>query len=207
MFTGIVEEKGFIKALSTQQITLSAKIALVNTKIGDSIAANGVCLTVCAIDNHTFTAQVMPETLRRSNLASLRIGDAVNLERAALVGSRIGGHNVQGHIDEVGIVKRLAPDGNAVIMEISATQRFMKYVVSKCFVAVDGVSLTEIAHTADTISVSLVGTTRDQTRLGLLEIGDSVNLEADIVAKYAQKYTANNTQSKITEQFLIENGF
>lgn len=208
MFTGIVEEKGFIEALSDQQITLSARKVLQDTKLGDSIAVNGVCLTVSSFDSKSFTAAVMPQTWRCSNLKSLRRGDTVNLERAALVGSRIGGHYVQGHIDGVGIIQKIITEGNALIIEITAPANVMDYIVPKCFVAVDGVSLTEMTHTDSTFSVSLVGTTRNETRLGCLKVGDSVNLETDILGKYVKKsQDTSPLTSKISEQFLMENGF
>jgi len=207
MFTGIVEEKGVVAAVSSDKITLKADKVLKDIKIGDSIAVNGVCLTVISFDSHSFSADIMPQTLRLSNLGMLKAGNKVNLERAVLASGRIGGHNVQGHIDGTGIIKSLTLQDNAVIMQITTPAHIMQYIVTRGFIAVDGVSLTITDHTDHTFSTSLVAATRKDSCLGELKVGDVVNLEADIIGKYVQKFMVTKQQSNITREFLSENGF
>jgi len=207
MFTGIVEEKGVITLISSDKITIKADKVLKDAKIGDSIAVNGICLTVTSLNSHSFNADIMPQTLHFSNLGTLKAGGSVNLERAVLASGRIGGHNVQGHIDGTGVVKSLTPQGGAVIMQITAPVKIMQYIVLQGFIAVDGVSLTVAGQTSDTFSVSLTAITRKDSRLGDLKTGDTVNLEADIIGKYVQKFVSAKQQSNINQEFLLENGF
>ena len=206
MFTGIVEETGKIKSITQGKLVLSARKVLEGTSPGDSIAVNGTCLTVIEMGDETFSIEVMPETLRRTDLGNLRSGDRVNLERALAVGSRLGGHFVQGHVDGTGNVVSLIPEGEAVLMKISAPVQIMRYLVEKGFVAVDGVSLTVTECNASSFSTSLVTFTRENTILGEKRSGDAVNLEIDIIAKYVEQL-ANSRASGITSEFLAEHGF
>jgi len=206
MFTGIVEELGRIKSVARGQLTISAQKALEGTRPGDSIAVNGACLTVIALNGGTFSVEVMPETLRRTNLGNLHLGETVNLERAMAVGGRLGGHFVQGHVDGTGRVLSLTPEGEAVIMQVSVPSEIMHYLVEKGFIAVDGVSLTINERDAASFSVSLVTYTRRNTTLGSKRPGDPVNLEIDIIAKYAERL-ASRGKPAITTEFLAEHGF
>lgn len=206
MFTGIVEEIGSVTSVESSRLTFAASTVLdKKTKIGDSIAVNGVCLTVIALTPYSFTVEVMPETLRRTNLGALRSGDRVNLERAMSVDGRFGGHFVQGHVDGTGKVAVVKPEGNALIITFDASKEIMKYVVGKGFIAVDGVSLTVVECKPASFSVSLVGITQSETILGERKVGDVVNLEVDILAKYVDKLSRG--ESGITKGFLAEHGF
>ena len=207
MFSGIIEEKGkIVSPVTSGNIRLKADKVLEGTKNGDSRAVNGVCLTVTYLGVGYFTTDVMPETLKRTNLGSLNKGDEVNLERALEYGGRIGGHLVQGHIDDMGKVVSMRRETGAVVMTFEALAAIMCYIVDKGFVAVDGVSLTVSSVTGNVFSVSLVATTMENTRLGNLRNGDTVNIEVDITAKYIEKLNRKAT-SKITEGFLKEHGF
>jgi riboflavin synthase len=205
MFTGIVEEIGKVKSVQPGRLTIAAKKALEGTKLGDSIAVNGACLTVIAIDGDAFSIEVMPETLRRTNLGQLRPGGGVNLERALAVGERMGGHFVQGHVDSVGRILSLIPEEGAVLMRVQAPQEVMGYVVEKGFIAVDGVSLTIVSHDNTSFTVSLVAYTRQNTILGSKKPGDMVNIEVDVLAKYVEQLAKG--KSGITTEFLAEQGF
>lgn len=205
MFTGIIEEVGTIKTVRPGQITVSAKKVLEGTVLGDSIAVNGTCLTVNDLKSDSFSVDVMPETLRRTNLGLLRPGAKVNLERALLVGGRMGGHFVQGHVDATGRVVSLLPEGVAVIAKYSAPPEVMRYIVEKGFIAIDGVSLTVISCDASSFSVSLVSFTKENTILHSRRAGDLVNLEADIIAKYVEKI--KDKRGGISMDFLAESGF
>ena len=206
MFTGIVEEMGAVRGIRPGRLTVGATAVLDGTRLGDSIAINGACLTVTALLDGAFAVDVMPETLRRTNLGSLRLGDGVNLERALALGGRIGGHFVQGHVEATGRVAAMTPEGNAVIARFTAPPEAMRYVVPKGFIAVDGVSLTVVDADGRGFSVSLVGFTREQTTLGRRRPGDVVNLETDVLAKYVAKALATPGQG-LTEAFLAEHGF
>lgn len=205
MFTGIVEEVGTVRALGPGRLSISASRVLEKTGLGDSIAVNGACLTVSALDSASFSVDVMPETLRRTNLGLLRPGSAVNLERALMVGGRLGGHFVQGHVDATGKVLGLKAEGDAVIARFAAPPEVLRYVVEKGFIAVDGVSLTVVGFDRTSLSVSLVGYTLKQSTLGSRRIGDVVNLEADIIAKYVEKM--GEGRGGITLDFLADHGF
>ncbi len=206
MFTGIIEEVGWIKSTGQGKLVISAQKVLEGTKLGDSIAVNGVCLTVTAIGNRTFSFEVMPETLRRTNLGTMLSGDGVNLERAVAASGRFGGHFVQGHVDGTGKILSLLPEGGAVIMKVSVPPQIARYSVEKGFIAVDGVSLTVIGYDAESFSVSLVAYTRKNTTLGDKRASDLVNLEVDIIAKYVERL-AGKGRSGITLEFLAEHGF
>jgi len=207
VFSGIIEEKGKVaSAVVSGKIKLTSKTVLEGTRIGDSIGVNGVCLTVTSLDSESFTAGVMQETLKRTNLGALYSGDSVNLERALEYGGRIGGHLVQGHIDDVAKIVDIRRETEAVVMTFEAPAVIICYIVDKGFVAVDGISLTVSSVTGNRFSVSLVATTIENTRLGDLKNGDTVNIEVDITAKYIEKLKGK-ASSNITESFLKEHGF
>ena len=206
MFTGIVEEVGKIKSTGQGKLVISAQLVLEGTNLGDSISVNGTCLTVVEMGNDTFTIEVMPETLRRTSLGDLRTGDEVNLERALAVGGRMGGHFVQGHVDGTGQIQSLTPEGDAIIMKVTAPAEIMHYAVEKGFIAVEGVSLTIVDCDAKSFSVSLVSFTRENTILGSKGPGDKVNLEVDIIAKYVERFTGSS-KGELTSEFLAEHGF
>ena len=206
MFTGIVEEIGIVKENGPGYLVVSAKEALKGSKLGDSFAVNGICLTVSSIDEGSFSVDIMPETSRRTNLGRLHFGDIVNLERAVQIGGRIGGHLVQGHIDDTGRVISLKPEGEAVIVRISALATLMPYIVSKGFIAVDGVSLTVVDLDDYSFSISVVSFTKQHTTLGKMKPGDIVNLEVDIIAKYVERLKQQEGKG-VTLDFLEEQGF
>lgn len=206
MFTGIVEEVGKLKSVGQGRMVISAQKALEGTQLGDSIAVNGTCLTVIQMSDDAFTIEIMPETLRRTSLGNLRPGDLVNLERALAVGSRLGGHFVQGHVDGTGKILSLMPEGDAVLMKVTAPPEIMHYVVEKGFIAVEGTSLTIVECDTTSFIVSLVGFTRKNTILSTKRPSDPVNLEVDIIAKYVEHLTGGN-KSGITPEFLADHGF
>ena len=187
MFTGIVEEKGKVISAENGKICISASKVLENTNVGDSIAVNGVCLTVTQLTSSTFTADVMNETLNRSNLGSLKKDSSVNLERAMSLNGRFGGHIVSGHIDGTGIIKKIVNDSNAVWIYIQAKEKILKLIVEKGSVAIDGVSLTVAKVFSDQFAVSIIPHTGEETTLLSKKIGDSVNLENDVIAKYVER--------------------
>jgi len=206
MFTGIVEEIGTVKETGRERLTFEAHNLLEGMKIGDSIAVNGACLTVVSLANHGFSANVMPETLRCTNLGRLRYGDQVNLERALVLGGRLGGHLVLGHVDDTGEVLDATREDTARIVRISAPGKLMPYIVNKGFVAVDGVSLTIADLDDSSFVVSLVAYTRENTTLGKRRPGDIVNLEVDILAKYVENLRRREGQG-LNSEFLREYGF
>ena len=217
MFTGIIEEIGTIKSITSNgissQLCISANTILEDTKIGDSIAVNGVCLTVTSIKSNLFTADVMAETLRRSNLGSLIPQSKVNLERAMPANGRFGGHIVSGHIDGTGTIVETKPEGNAVWIKINCSDNLLKYIIHKGSITIDGISLTVAKVTDSDFSVSIIPHTAANTTLLQKKSGDVVNLENDVVGKYIekllsfQKIDEQKPQSKITEEFLRQNGF
>ena len=191
MFTGIVEERGRISAVEplgdSVRVVIAAAEVLEGTRLGDSIAVNGVCLTVVDCDAQTFSADVMQETLDRSSLGAASSGVNVNLERAARLDSRIGGHLVQGHVDGTGSVLAIEPSDHWTVMRFSLPQEIARYVVEKGSITVDGVSLTVVDAQRDWFSVSLIPTTLQVTTLGDRKVGDRVNLEVDAIAKYVER--------------------
>ncbi|MBR2783073.1 MAG: riboflavin synthase [Firmicutes bacterium] len=215
MFTGIIEEVGFVRHVvsgsRSGEIAIRAGTVLEGTRIGDSIAVNGVCLTVTRLLSDGFTADVMPETLRRSNLGSLRSGDPVDLERAMPAQGRFGGHIVSGHIDGVGIITELRREENAVWVRISADSALLAQIVEKGSIAIDGISLTVAAVTGRDFQVSVIPHTAQETILLSKGPGDRVNLETDIIGKYVQKMLGQPGDtakgSGITREFLQEYGF
>jgi riboflavin synthase len=191
MFTGIVEELGTVEGLTdlgdAARITVRGTVVAQDAGHGDSIAVNGVCLTVVDNDGEVFTADVMKETLDRSSLGALRAGDKVNLERAAMLSTRLGGHLVQGHVDAVGAIVDRKPSEQWELVTISLPDGISRYVVEKGSITVDGISLTVMDVTEDTFSVSLIPTTLALTTLGHKGVGAVVNLEVDVIAKYVEK--------------------
>jgi len=206
MFTGIVEEVGIVKETSRDRLAFESHKVLEGTKVGDSIAVNGVCLTVVSLENSGFSVNVMPETLRCTNLGRLHYSDQVNLERALILGGRLGGHLVLGHVDDTGEVMDVTSEEAVHIMRISAPAKLMPYIVDKGFIAVDGVSLTVVALDDFSFVVSLVAYTMEHTTLGRKRPGDVVNLEADIIAKYVENLKERKRQS-LNFEFLKEYGF
>ena len=206
MFSGIVEETGIIRDITGGGFSIQAQAIFEELKLGDSVAVNGVCLTVNEIKGNVFSVNVMPETLRRSNLGDLKHGATVNLERALTFAGRMGGHLVQGHIDATGTVSRIGREGEAVLMTVAAPPEVMRYVVDKGFIAVDGLSLTVMNKTPESFTVSLVQFSRSHTTIGNKKSGDRVNLEADIIAKYVENFVANR-EGRINTDFLAEHGF
>lgn len=215
MFTGIVEEIGTVREIRKGQtssfIEIQAKTVLSDVHLGDSIAVNGVCLTVTEFAADSFRADVMNETLNRSSLGSLRGGSHVNLERAMPANGRFGGHIVSGHIDGTGVITDIRRDGISVWYTIGTTAAVMRYIVEKGSVAIDGISLTVAKVTDSSFSVSIIPHTAEQTVLSYKKIGDAVNLENDIIGKYIEKLmNPQNTPKEpngITMDFLAENGF
>lgn len=215
MFTGIVEEKGKIKAIrkgtSSYRLTIEGNIIFSDLKLGDSVAVNGVCLTASEISGNTFTADVMHETLKRSSLGSLSTGSLVNMERAMLAEGRFGGHIVSGHIDGTGVISGMKKDDNAVWITISTNAEILRLIVEKGSITIDGISLTVTAVTQSSFSVSVIPHTAISTTLLDKGVGDTVNLENDVIGKYVErllgKKNIESKESKITRDFLINNGF
>ena len=187
MFTGIVEEVGSVKTVEGNRLVIGAFQVMGDLKLGDSICVNGTCLTATWRDDTSFAVDVVPETLRRTNLGALDASDSVNLERSLAIGGRFGGHMVQGHVDAIGTVGSIAKDGDALLIRVEAPSSVMRYVVEKGFIAVDGTSLTVVNCDAQSFVVTIIPYTRDNTVLGTLKVVDSVNLEADILAKYVER--------------------
>jgi len=192
MFTGIVEELGEVLAIkqlpdNALRLSIRGPLAVSESQLGDSIAVNGVCLTAIEIRDDTFSADVMQETVQRTTIAKLEIGDQVNLERPITLATRLGGHLVQGHVDSVGTIVSRTKSENWDIVTIAADPTVLKYIVEKGSITVDGVSLTVSAITSLDFSVSLIPATLSKTTLGNRTVGESVNLEVDLVAKYIEK--------------------
>ena len=190
MFTGIVEEVGIVKDLEGQRLVVQAHKVMADLKLGDSIAVNGACLTVVQREDNTFTVELSPETLRRTSLGVLSMGHKINLERPLAVSDRLGGHIVQGHVDATGSITSSKPDGDCVILRIRSPKRLMPYIVEKGFVTVDGISLTVVKRGASSFTLSVIPYTLQNTNLLGKTVGDRVNLEADIVAKYVESILA-----------------
>lgn len=214
IFTGIIEEIGKLKRINRTarsfQIKIEASRVLEDVKLGDSIAVNGVCLTVTSFNGSSFTADVMPETVDHTNLKHLYTGSQVNLERALRIGDRLGGHLVQGHVDAVGVILQKQKLDIAIIYRIQAPVDLLQYIVPKGSIAIDGISLTVIDVFPDSFTVSLVPHTAHLTILGKKTPGDSVNLESDIIGRYVKSLMAvkeSDKQKQLSTGFLAENGF
>lgn len=191
MFTGIVEERGAIASITeledAARLQVRGAVVTEGVQHGDSIAVNGVCLTVVEHGPDWFTADVMAETLRRSSLGQLEVGSPVNLERAARVDSRLGGHIVQGHVDGTGVIEAIEPQEHWTVVRIGLPREIARYVVEKGSITVDGISLTVMDVGEDWFSVSLIPTTLALTTMGVRAVGETVNLEVDILAKYVER--------------------
>jgi len=206
MFTGIVEEVGRVTSVQSGRLVISASGVLQGIELGGSIAVNGVCLTITSFSASSFSVDIMLETLKRTNLGLLSARDEVNLERPLTLEKPLGGHLVQGHVDDTGRVTSITWDGEAMLIRFEAPPEVMGYVVEKGFIAVDGVSLTVVAKDASSFQVSVVDFTRKHTTLGSRRVGDLVNLEVDIIAKYVEQFSQPR-RSGITVSFLQEHGF
>lgn len=212
MFTGIIEEVGAVVSIGSGRIRVRAKKTLEGTHTGDSIAVNGVCLTVTELGKEAFAADVMPETLSRSSLGRLKPGDGVNLERAMAADGRFGGHIVSGHIDGTGTIETITKDGNAFRYQIAAPQNIMRGIVEKGSVAVDGISLTVAGAGTDCFEVSVIPHTLGETILSGKRPGAVVNLENDIIGKYVERlllFESREPEKKtgLTREFLLQAGF
>jgi len=206
MFTGIVEEIGRVTSAQPRNLAITASKVLQGMEMGGSIAVNGVCLTVTSFNSSSFSVDIMSETLRRTNLGLLCAGDEVNLERPLTPEKQLGGHFVQGHIDDTGRVTSVTWDDEAMLIRLEAPPEAMGYIVKKGFIAVDGVSLTIVDYDASSFLVSIVDYTRKYTTLGSKQVGDLVNLEVDIIAKYLERLSQAHRPG-ITVDFLQEHGF
>ncbi|AIM14890.1 MULTISPECIES: riboflavin synthase [Neobacillus] len=218
MFTGIVEEIGLVlniqRSGNSFVLTIEAKKILEDIHLGDSIAVNGVCLTVTSFSGNRFTVDVMPETVKATSLNEVTRGSKVNLERAMAAKGRFGGHFVSGHVDGIGIIKKKRAYENAVYYEIAAGPEIMKYVIYKGSIAVDGTSLTVFGVSDEGFTLSIIPHTLSESVLGLKGPGDIVNLECDMIGKYVAHFLSHfssepvqNKKTGITEKFLEENGF
>jgi len=186
MFTGIVEELGVVAKITDNAMTVQASKVTEDLKLGDSIAVNGTCLTAVNFSRTEFSVDLSPETMRRTSLGQLSEGSPVNLERALLASDRMGGHIVQGHVDGTGRVVSSRVDGDSIIFRIRAPKRLNPYIVEKGFIAVDGISLTVVKRGASSFTLAVIPYTLKNTNLASVSIGDRVNLEADILAKYVE---------------------
>lgn len=206
MFTGIIEEIGTIESVrlggTNSDLVIRAEIVPEGTKIGDSIAVNGICLTVTGLSGRSFTADVMNETLHRSSLSELRAGSRVNLERAMKNDGRFGGHIVSGHVDGTGTIVQIRKDGIAVWYTVEAPPEILHYIVEKGSIAIDGISLTVASVSEKAFAVSVIPHTAKETILSEKKVGDTVNLENDIIGKYVERfmthmsYSAENREKK-----------
>lgn len=212
IFTGLVEEKGVIEKISkgaaSYKLYIKADKIFSDLKIGDSVAVNGICLTATSVNYPVFSVDVMHETIRRSSLSDLTSGSYVNLERAMPANGRFGGHIVSGHVDGVGVISSFKKDDIAVWITINAKPEIMKYIVEKGSVTLDGVSLTVADVSQKNFSVSIIPHTAEETILLSKKKGDKINIECDIIGKYVEKLLGlKKSESKITKEFLFENGF
>ncbi len=211
MFTGIIEELGRVDSIGSGRLSILAAKVLEDVQLGDSIAVNGICLTVTSFDKRHFTADVMPETIRRTALRELKKCSPVNLERALTLSSRLGGHIVSGHIDGTGEVESFVSEVNAVLLKVQAAPEILHYIVEKGSVALDGISLTVAAVTETDFTVSLIPHTCEVTNLHAKQKGSPINIETDVLGKYVEKLLrgseAKEKQSGLTREFLLQNGF
>ena len=203
MFTGIIEEVGRLKNLDGGRIEIACEKILEDMKIGDSINTNGICLTVVDFGENFFAADVMPETLRRTSLADKNF----YLERAVKVGDRLGGHIVSGHIDGVGKILSIRPEGNALLIDVAAENFLLKQIAAKGSVALDGISLTVVDAGSNSFSVSMIPHTREVTNFKSKRVGSLVNIETDVLAKYVERLMNFQAAPTLTKNFLEENGF
>ncbi|MAU64669.1 MAG: riboflavin synthase [Dehalococcoidia bacterium] len=187
MFTGIIEEVSTVNRLSDAVLSINSSLVIGDLEIKDSICVNGACLTVIDKTNKSFDVNVVPETMRRTNLGEVSQGDLVNLERSTSVNGRLGGHIVQGHVDGLGLIRSIVPDGDAFNISFDADKGILKYIVEKGFICIDGISLTVTYCNDTSFGITLIPYTYSNTTLGDKDIGDTVNLECDIIGKYVEK--------------------
>ena len=208
MFTGIIEETGKVKTITQNKITIEAGIVTEGTKTGDSIAVNGVCLTVTKIGKDFFDADISHETLKVTALSSLKTDSLVNLERAVKVGDRLGGHIVSGHIDGIGRGKYIKREGNSYNITIELPQELAKYAAKKGSITINGISLTIADIDDKDVRLAVIPHTFENTNLKTLKAGDFVNIETDILAKYVEKFlSTGDNKTGISMEFLAEHGF
>ncbi|MDZ5473809.1 riboflavin synthase [Bacillus sp. 31A1R] len=216
MFTGIIEELGVMKKINKQgntlKLTIQGQKILKDVNLGDSIAINGVCLTVTDFTDKLFEVDVMPETFKSTSLSSLKEGSLVNLERAMAANGRFGGHFVTGHVDGVGQIVKKTPKENAIYIEIAVPENFEHWTLLKGSIAIDGTSLTIFGLEDNHVTVSIIPHTAQETVLGMKKAGDIVNIEFDMIAKYLHRFfikgdTSNQPKKGVTGDFLRENGF
>jgi riboflavin synthase len=212
MFTGIIEEIGLVEEVKVSpfyQLRIKGEKVLEGTKQSDSIAVNGICLTVIEVNEKSFTVEIMPQTLSKTNLKEIRRGDKVNLERSLSLTARLGGHIVTGDIDEVGRIKNIIRKREETLMEIGFPLYLAKYIVKQGRIAIEGVSLTIATLQEDDFTVCLTPFTLKNTTLGIKKEGDLVNLEVDIISKYIEKLLekSDSREQKIDEEFLKKAGY
>lgn len=216
MFSGIIEEMGALKSIENNlggaRLSILASTVLEDLKIGESVSVSGTCLTVTGIENEDFAVDVSSETLKRTTLGSATVGEPVNLERAMALNERIGGHLVTGHIDGIGIIRERAQNGNSFHLTIEATENIVRYCVEKGSITVDGISLTINSVSERSFSVAIIPHTAKVTTMGLKQIGDSVNLETDLIGKYVERllqasgHLPGNPKPVIDRDYLQERG-
>jgi riboflavin synthase len=206
MFTGIIEEVGRVTAISSGKLAISAVKVLMGMELGGSISVNGTCLTVTEFGGSSLSVDIMPETINRTNIGLLCAGDRVNMARPLTMEKFLGGHLVQGHIDGTGRITSVTKKGKTTLVGVEAPPEIMRYIVEKGFIAVDGISLTVVDIDAGSFTVSVVEHTLKNTILGYRTNGDIVNLEVDIIAKYVERFSKNDSPG-ITVDFLKEHGF
>jgi len=206
MFTGIIEEVGRIASIGHGNLKVSAALVLQGTGLGDSIAVNGICLTVTEITSNSFSVAIMQETLQRTNIGLSSVGDKVNLERPLTLSKAIGGHLVQGHIDATGKVISLTHRSGSTIIKVESPHSVTHYVVEKGFIALNGISLTVTERQSNSFTVSIVDYTLQHTILSEVRIGDIVNLEVDIISKYVEQFVKPDSE-RLSSKYLSEHGF
>jgi len=208
MFTGIVEELGNISQIKNtdtgKQFTITAKAIMDDLKVGDSVSLNGVCLTVTTYDESSFNLDLVKETLKKSNLGDLKKGNSVNLERAITLSTRLGGHILQGHVETVGVIMDKVPSGDGATLSVGIDPGFMRYCISKGSIALDGVSLTITSMSENIIKIALIPHTLEMTTLGLKDVGDSLNIETDIIGKYIERLMSFEDEDDQMEELLLK---
>ena len=216
MFTGLIEEIGEVISVSntdkSSKIKIKAEKVLKDVKLGDSIATNGVCLTVVDFSNNYFVADCMFETIKRSNLKNLKSGDMINLEKSITLSTPLGGHLVTGDVDCEGEIIAITKEGIAKVYEIEIDKKYMRYIVEKGRITIDGASLTVMLLKDTSFGISLIPHSQDAITLGIKKVGDKVNIETDLIGKYIERFYFFENQeekkvSKLTKEFLLENGF
>ena len=208
MFTGIVEELGNISQIKKtdtgKQFTITAKAIMDDLKVGDSVSLNGVCLTVTTYDESSFNLDLVKETLKKSNLGDLKKGNSVNLERAITLSTRLGGHILQGHVETVGVIMDKVPLGDGATFSVGIDPGFIRYCISKGSIALDGVSLTIASMSENIIKIALIPHTLEMTTLGLKDVGDSLNIETDIIGKYIERLMSFEDEDDQMEELLLK---